>query len=378
MLQNKIYLNYSIEIFKTFLTILFGLTVIAWTVRAVNFLDLIVENGYPVLTYFQYSLLNLFGILTKFVPLSFLIALTMFIVKQIQEKELVILWTSGVKKIQIVHLFFSFSLIITIFYMIFSLLISPIALNKSRQLLSNENITSFLPTIKVQQFSDSFNGLTFIVDDKSGNQIKNVFLQDSSNVLKNITSSNSSEKRTLTTIVASTGLVEEEKMFLFNGQIISSNEDNKENDFIKFEQLIINLENLQTTTIKQPKIQETSTLSLIGCAANNYFNDIHCKEDFKREVLPVLNRRIVMPFFIPVIALISSLLLIKNKKNIFFHKISIFFYCFMVLLYAELIVRYSGMSELARCIFIISPIILSIITYIFLKLKFSNELILNE
>ena len=202
MLQNKIYLNYSIEIFKTFLTILFGLTVIAWTVRAVNFLDLIVENGYPVLTYFQYSLLNLFGILTKFVPLSFLIALTMFIVKQIQEKELVILWTSGVKKIQIVHLFFSFSLIITIFYMIFSLLISPIALNKSRQLLSNENITSFLPTIKVQQFSDSFNGLTFIVDDKSGNQIKNVFLQDSSNVLKNITSSNSSEKKTLTTIVA--------------------------------------------------------------------------------------------------------------------------------------------------------------------------------
>ena len=40
-----------------------GLTLIAWTVRAVNFLDLIVESGYSVSTYFQYSFLNLFGIL---------------------------------------------------------------------------------------------------------------------------------------------------------------------------------------------------------------------------------------------------------------------------------------------------------------------------
>ena len=111
MLQNKIYQNYLIDIFKTFLTILLGFTLIAWTVRAVNFLDLIVESGYPVLSYFQYSFLNIFGILTKFIPLSFLIALILFIIKQIQENELIILWTSGVKKIELVKLFFLFSLI---------------------------------------------------------------------------------------------------------------------------------------------------------------------------------------------------------------------------------------------------------------------------
>ena len=59
MLQNKIYFNYLNEIIKTFLVILFGLSVIALTVRAVNFLDLIVENGYPISTYFKYSLLNI-------------------------------------------------------------------------------------------------------------------------------------------------------------------------------------------------------------------------------------------------------------------------------------------------------------------------------
>ena len=48
-------------------------------------------------------------------------------------------------------------------------------------------------------------------------------------------------------------------MFLFNGQIVSSKADNKESEIIKFEQLNIDLSDLTTTTIKKPKLQETST-----------------------------------------------------------------------------------------------------------------------
>ena len=75
MLQNKIYQNFIKEILKTFFVILFGLSVIAWTVKAVNFLELIVESGYSIPTYFQYSILSLFGIIPKFIPLAFLLAL---------------------------------------------------------------------------------------------------------------------------------------------------------------------------------------------------------------------------------------------------------------------------------------------------------------
>ena len=70
MLQNKIYQNFSLEIVKTFIIILFGLSIIAWTVRAVNFLDLIIESGYSIFTYFQYSF-KFFGIATKFIPCPF-------------------------------------------------------------------------------------------------------------------------------------------------------------------------------------------------------------------------------------------------------------------------------------------------------------------
>ena len=167
MLQNKIYQNFYIEIFKTFLLILFGLSLIALTVRAVSFLDLIVENGYPVATYFKYSILNLFGIAPKFIPLAFLLSITIFILKHLENSEFIILWTSGVKKIQIVNLFFLTSVSILIFYLLFSIFLTPMALNKSRKLLGNENLNSFLPTIKTQQFSDSFKGFTFLVEKKT-------------------------------------------------------------------------------------------------------------------------------------------------------------------------------------------------------------------
>ena len=213
-----------IEIFKTFLMILFGLSLIALTARAVSFLDLIVENGYPVATYFQYSLLNLFGIAPKFIPLAFLLSLTLFVLKHIQDSEFVILWTSGVKKINVVNLFFIVSLAVLFFYLIFSTYLTPLALNKSRKLLSNDNLNSFLPTIRTQQFSDSFKGLPLLLKRKSIMNLK-IFFNDKGNNLRNL-SSNVSETNE-TTIIAENGIIEEKKLYLFNGQIISSRKNSE-------------------------------------------------------------------------------------------------------------------------------------------------------
>ena len=66
-----------------------------------------------------------------------------------------------------VNLFFLTSVSILIFYLLFSIFLTPMALNQSRKLLGNENLNSFLPTIKTQQFSDSFKGFTFLVEKKT-------------------------------------------------------------------------------------------------------------------------------------------------------------------------------------------------------------------
>jgi lipopolysaccharide export system permease protein len=370
MLQNKIYQNFFIEIIKTFLIILFGLSLVALTVRAVSFLELIVENGYPVLTYFQYSLLNLFGIAPKFIPLSFLVALTIFIVKHSQDSEFIILWTSGVEKIQVVNLFIFVSITITAFYLIFSTFLSPLALNKSRQLLSQDNLNSFLPTVRTQEFSDSFKGFTFFVEKKFNNELQNIFLNDKNNVLKNLSSNTTSTNNT--TIVANNGFIEGQKIFLFDGQIISSKNNGTDTEIIKFEQLNVDLSGLSTTTIKKPKLQELSTLKLINCFIKNSIKSKFCNQDFKKEIIPNLSRRIILPLYIPVVALLCSFLLIKSGKKQT-NKSIIFLLSFILLLSTELIVRYTGIYDSLIIFFFLLPFLLLFIFYFFLILKFSKE-----
>ncbi len=172
------------------------------------------------------------------------------------------------------------------------------------------------------------------------------------------------------------GIVEEKKMILFNGQIITSKKDNNKNEMIKFEQLNINLENLQTGTITQPKLQETSTFKLIQCMNNSLEENIgNCGEKAKKEIITVLNRRILLPLYIPIIALLCSFLLIKTKKrkNFFLNKYSIFALSFSILLYAELIVRYTGISKIISILFTFSPIVLIPVFYISLIYKLSKE-----
>ena len=163
-----------------------------------------------------------------------------------------------------------------------------------------------------------------------------------------------------------------EMTLLINGQIIASKPDGK-NDFIKFEDLSIDLSNLSASTIKQPKIQETSTIKLLSCFKKKIDRNLeYCSDNFKKEIYPILNRRLILPFYIPIISLICSFLLIKSNKKIF-NKTSIFIYCFFLLLFTELAVRYTGLNFFTRLSFLILPFTLTIIFYSFLFYRFSEE-----
>ena len=375
MLQNKIYQNFLIEIVKNFFLFLFIFSLIALTVRAVNFLDLIVDSGYPVSTYFAYSLLNLFGLVPKFIPISFLVSLMMFVLKH-NDVEFVILWTSGVDKLKIVNIMLVSSILILIFYVTFSSILSPSALNKSRQLLANDKFNSFLPTVKSKQFGDTFIGLTFIVDKKKDTEIESVFLHDTGNNLKNLSSDS---KNTLsTTVIAKKGVVDKKKLSLIDGQIISSKKNNEDNELISFELLNIDLTNFVTTTIKKPKIQETSTLKIINCVFNkNIDNELCNNSSSKKEFVPNLIRRLILPFYIPSIVLICSFLILKTRK-IYLNKFFIFVYSLAVLVFTELFLRYTGLSSTIKFIYIFSPFIIFSILYIILNYMLSNRTVSNE
>ena len=115
---------------------------------------------------------------------------------------------------------------------------------------------------------------------------------------------------------------------------------------------LLDLRELNSATVKKPKLQETSTLKLFNCFLKNTFNNKICEDSLKKEIIPILNRRLVLPLYIPVLALISSLMLIRSKRGLY-NKYSIFLFNFLILLFTELVVRYTGINYFAKIFFII-------------------------
>ena len=154
------------------------------------------------------------------------------------------------------------------------------------------------------------------------------------------------------------------------------------NNIIKFEQININLENLSTDTITMPKLQETSTFDLLQCIFYKSYQEkiLNCKKSAEKEIKTVLNRRFVLPFYIPIISLLCSFLIVRveEKKNYLLNKYTIFTLSFLTLLYSELIIRYTGISKIINILFMISPMILTPIIYIILIYKFSKESVLSK
>ena len=131
-MKNRIYKYFFHVFIRYFTVVLFASIAIIWTIQAVNFLDLVIEDGHAFKIYFSYSLLTIPKIITKLVPFTFLIASILTILKLDKDNELIVLWTSGLNKIHIVNLIFRISILIMFFQFILSCIITPETLNISR------------------------------------------------------------------------------------------------------------------------------------------------------------------------------------------------------------------------------------------------------
>ena len=361
MLKNKIYKYLASEIFKNFITILFTFTAIAWTVRAVNFLDLIIDDGYSAIVYFKYSLLNISNIISRFVPLSFLLSLIISITKFERQQELLILWVAGLNKIKIANIFFLIGFCIALLQILLGLIINPFALNKSRTLLRETSSKQISSILKSNDFSDNFQGITFYIDEKnSNNELINIFIKDNNGSLKTIISETNKDQDT--TIYAKKGYVLKNKLILFNGTFQTLTKGNKIKN-INFEKTELSLANFSTRTIMQPKIQETSSFVLFKCVLFKNTNKLSQDcifRDNRKIVVEALSRRLGMPLYIPLISIIASYLLVlkKEKKYNYLRKYIIFFLAFVLLVSAEILLKFTGFSSINFALYFLSPIIL--------------------
>ena len=277
-MKKTIYKYFFYEFVIYFTVTLFALAAVVWTVQAVNYLDLVTEDGHAFITYFYYSLLTLSKVLTKLIPFCFLTAIILTIIKFERDNELIVLWTSGLNKIHIVNLIFRISVLVMFLQLLLTNIFNPTLLNFSRTLLKNSQL-QFIPSLlKEKQFNDAVEGLTIFIEKKDENQIyKNIFIRDDSKILSKIASSSSS------TIFAKSGYMsaDEKNLILYNGNIQKLNEDGDVN-IVKFKKTILNFSDLTTKSITKPKIQETSTLKIFKCLLNKNVTFTHnCSREKK-------------------------------------------------------------------------------------------------
>ena len=373
-MKKTIYKYFFYEFLRLFAIVLFALVAIIWTVQAVNYLDLVTDDGHAFSIYIFYSSLTIPKIFTKLIPYAFLLASIFTILKFEKDNELIILWTSGLNKIHIVNLIFRISIVIMFLQFLMSTTINPQSLNFSRTLLKNSQL-QFVPSLlKEKKFNDTVEGLTIFVDKKKESGIyENIFIRDDGKILTQVSGGSS-------TIFARSGYLSktEDSLILLNGNIQTIENDNKIN-IINFDKTVLNLSGLSTKTISETKIQETSTLQILQCMQNSSLILNNCKrgdnQDEIKELRIELNKRFGMPIFIPLVSLIVCFLL-SGRRERKISKYNTYVYGIIgliALVASEITVRYSGLSLNHTIIYYLVPISFLPIIYLFLIRVFKYE-----
>ena len=357
-----------------FLISLVCTSIIIWVFQAVNFLDIMIEDGRDYLIYIKFTLLIFPKIITKVLPFIFFISFLYIITKYEIENELIIFWNFGVNKISLINFFFKFSILLTILQIILSSIIVPATQDQARSFLRKSNIDFFENFIKPRKFNDTIKDLTIYSDKRDeNNNFTEIYIKkgNSYNNFQITYAKKGNFKQ-----------IGDRQIFeLFNGETIRVF-NNKITNF-RFAKSNLNLSDLESNTTTYKKTQEVSTINLINCYKNIYnkknvdlskkINIENCRSENLSNILKEFHKRIIIPFYIPVLMLISLLLIVKSKENINYlrYRLLIFVMGLLTIIISEMTLRFVSENFLNNLIISIVPFSLIIILYLLFYYKFT-------
>ena len=364
---------------KFFLLTAIGISSIVWVFQAVNYLDIMVEDGRNYLVYFQYTLLSFPKIISKIYPFALFLSFYYVLAKYEANNELIIFWTHGISKNQVINFFLKFSLILTIIQIIFMSLIVPKTQSLARSALKDSNINFFDNFIKPKKFNDIIKGVTIYSDskDKDG-KLQNIYI-------KRITNKNEFE-----ITYSKSGIIKELNntniLVLFDGQNI--NGENNNLDSFSFSKFDFNLSDLESNTTTYTKVQENKTVDLVKCYQSinknknkkaQIFKVENCSPSNLSNILKELYKRIIIPFYVPLFVLISLLVVLNSKEkiNYFKFKILIFLLGLFSIIFSETTLRFVDNTIVSNVKIIVIPFILLIILHQIIKFKLNFNHIKN-
>ena len=357
-----------------FLITLFSIGIIIWVFQAVNFLDIIVEGGRDYFVYLNFSLLNFPKIISKLIPFVLFFSFLYVIAKYELKNELIIFWSFGINKIELINFFIKFSFLIMLVQILLTVFVVPKTQDAARSFLRTSSINYLEGFVKPRVFNDAVKGLTIYSNnkDKNGN-LEEIYLKKGSGNTFQITYAKKGKFKQIG---------KNQFLELSSGETISVVED-KITSF-SFSKTDFNLSNLEDNTTTYKKTQEVATIDLAKCYNNllefKFFNIDknfqveNCRLDNIDNIIKELYKRLIIPLYIPVLILISLLLIFKSKENTNYpkYRILIFLIGLSTIIISEMTIRLINENIFSNIKFFIIPFISAIGLYLIYFLKFKS------
>jgi len=358
-----------------FMIALISTSVIIWVFQAVNYLDLVIDDGRDYLIYLNYTFLNFPKILSKILPFAFFFSFSYVIAKYELNNELLIYWNFGINKITFVNYFLFFSIFLLFIQIILTAIIVPSTQSAARGLLRDSDYNFINNFIKIKKFNAAVNNLTIYTESKeTDGSFNNIYIK------KNTGSNN------FQVTYAKKGVIKSYKDFavleLYNGENINLIDNNLTS--FSFSKSEFNLSMFSTNTILVTKTQEHKTVELLACVFSLTDRDIKDKKKIKEKVrncevknldniIAEIYKRLTIPFYIPTLMLVSLMLIIHSKEKVNYsnYRIIVFLIGFLIIIFSETTLRFINDSFYNNLIISMIPIMVTILFYFYFIMKFN-------
>ncbi len=364
-----------LDCLKFFFISLLSASIIVWVFQAVNFLDIMIEDGRDHLVYIKYTLLNFPKTVNKIVPFALFFSFSYVFAKYELRNELLVFWTYGVSKVQLINFFLKFSFILVIMQISLTSLLVPKSQELSRNFLKKSNVNFFDNFIKPRKFNDTIKNLTIYAESKTPEgDLKNIYMKKGFFKDFQITYA---KKGRYNLINGANFLT------LYDGNTIYNTNNGISN--FSFSRSDFNLSDLDTNTITVTKTQETSTLRLLSCVKsylngklnieNNPAITQNCNIRNIDNVFKELYKRHIIPFYIPLLIIIALIHIInpKEKVNYTRYRIYIFLAGLFLIIFSETTLRFISSSLLFNINMIAIPIIIFLFMYLVILFKLNTK-----
>ena len=292
-IKNFIFIKYIfLNILKPFLVISLVLTGIVWLSRSLKYIDLIINKGLSLSSYFWFVSLIAPKILALLLPLISFVAIIYTYQKLKSESELLIVETIGLSKLFLMLPAILFGILIASFLLFIEVYLSPNNYKTFKSFQSDLRNNFVMSTLEAGSFHNPLKGLTVYIDKASKNgTVKNILIHDTRT------------KEIESTILAKQGILTNfenmTKVIVFDGTRYVYNNKNKKTsilNFTKYEFQIIT-EKKETERFKQ--VEERTIKELL-------YPDIQINKKIKNEFLAEAHRRLSSPILVLFMCALAS------------------------------------------------------------------------